>query len=243
MYASPQDNYLLKSLPEEVYARLLPELEPVQFFLGQSVYESGNTMEYVYFPADCIVSLVHLMNNDTSAEIAIVGFEGVVGISLFLGGGSAPSRGVVQNAGTAYRLKASRLNAEFDAGGGFQKILLCYTQALIAQMSQTAVCNRHHTLEQQLCRWVLLSIDRLPTDEMKMTELLVANMLGIRDGAVSSVAEKLQFARLIQYRHGNLKVLDRTGLEILVCECYDVVKNEYLRLLPGMENHQRVVPR
>ena len=242
MYASPRNNYLLQSLPQDVYVRLLPNLEPVEFLLGQSVYEPGDTMKYVYFPVDCIVSLLQVMINATSAETAIVGFEGVVGISLFMGGGSAPSRGVVQNAGTAYRLKASMLNAEFGAGGPFQKILLCYTQALIAQMSQTAVCNRHHTLEQQLCRWVLLSIDRLPGDEMKMTELLVANMLGIRVGAVSGVAEKLQFARLIQYTHGNLKVLDRDGLKLLVCECYDVVKNEYLRLLPGMENFQRVVP-
>ena len=242
MIMTPKSNYLLNSLPEDVYARLLPELEPITVFLGQSVYESGHTMQHVYFPADCIVSLLHVMNNGAAAEISIVGFEGVVGISLFMGGGSAPSRGVVQNAGTAYRLKASVLKAEFDAGGEFQKALLRYTQALIAQMSQTAVCNRHHTLEQQMCRWVLLSIDRLHSDEMKMTEQLVANMLGVRQGAVSSVAEKLEFARLIQYAHGDIKVLDRIGLEILVCECYEVVKNEYLRLLPGIEHHQRAVP-
>lgn len=234
MTNSPKANYLLNSLPEEVYARLLPELELVTFFLGQSIYESGSTMEHVYFPADCIVSLLHVMNNRASAEIAVVGFEGVVGISLFMGGGSAPSRGVVQNAGTAFRLKASVLKTEFDAGGPFQKALLCYTQALIAQMSQTAVCNRHHTLEQQLCRWVLLSIDRLPSDEMKMTELLVANMLGIRLEAVSNMAKKLQFARLITYTHGHITVLNRNGLETLVCECYGVVKDEYERLLPGM---------
>lgn len=234
MTNNPKANYLLNSLPEEVYARLLPELEPVTFFLGQSVYESGSTMEHVYFPTDCIVSLLHIMANGASAELAMVGFEGMVGISLFLGGGGAPNRGVVQNAGIAFRLKASVLKTEFDAGGPFQKGLLCYTQALIAQMSQTAVCNRHHTLEQQLCRWVLLSIDRLPSDEMKMTELLVANMLGIRLEAVSEIAEKLQFARLIQYLHGHITVLNRTGLETLVCECYGVVKNEYKRLLPGL---------
>lgn len=234
MSNSPKANYLLNSLPEEVYARLLPDLEQVTLSLGQSVYESGNEMAHVYFPTDSIVSLLHVMNNDASAEISVVGFEGVVGISLFMGGGSTPTRGVVQNAGTAFRLKASVLKTEFDMGGVFQKLLLLYTQALIAQMSQTAVCNRHHTLEQQLCRWVLLSIDRLPNDEMKMTEQLVANMLGIRHEVVSDVAGKLQFARLIHYTHGNITVLNRTGLKILVCECYGVVKDEYERLLPGM---------
>lgn len=239
--SQPQSNYLLGTLPAELYARLAPELEPVRLALGQSVYESGNTMQHAYFPTDSIVSLLHVMANSASAEIAIVGYEGVVGISLFLGGGSTPSRGVVQNSGTALRIKASVLKTEFDVGGPFQKILLCYAQALIAQMSQTVACNRHHTLEQQLCRWVLLSIDRLRSNDLRMTDRLVANMLGTRIEAVSDLARKLQFARLIRYQPGHITVLDRPGIETLVCECYGVVRSEYQRLLPGMSDERRPV--
>ncbi|MHB1544456.1 MAG: Crp/Fnr family transcriptional regulator [Gammaproteobacteria bacterium] len=241
MFASPKDNYLLNSLPPEAYARLQPELEPVTLTLGQSIFESGKAMTHVYFPSDCIVSLLHVMNNRTSAEIAVVGFEGVVGVSSFMGDSATHNRAAVQNAGTAYRVKASVMQAEFDMGTTLQKAILCYTQALIAQMSQTAACNRHHTLEQQLCRWVLLSIDRLRSDEMKMSEELVANMLGIRLGAVSEVTEKLQFARLITYLDGRISVLNRVGLESLVCECYGVVESEYERLLQGIRLQPRPV--
>ena len=230
----PKANYLLNAVPTEQYAHLLANLEPVTLALGQCLHEPGHDLSYVYFPIDCIVSLLHVMNNSTSAEIAVVGYEGVVGVSSFMGDRITHNRAVIQNAGTAYRLKASVMQAAFDEGGPLQKGLLCYTQALIAQMSQTAACNRHHTLEQQLCRWVLLTIDRMRSDEMKMTEELVANMLGIRLGSVSEITEKLQFARLITYTDGRIAVLNRAELEILVCECYGVVEAEYERLLSGI---------
>jgi CRP-like cAMP-binding protein len=231
---APNDNYILASLPADAYGRLLPHLEKVSLTLGQSLYESGVELEHMYFPIDCIISLLYIAHNGTSSEISVVGFEGILGIGLFMGGGGAPNRAIVQNAGTAYRLKAELLKDEFEAGGALLTQLLRYTQALMTQMAQTAVCNRHHTVEQQLCRWVLLSIDRLPTDEMKMTNQLVANMLGIRLDKVSDLASSLQFARLIQYDSGNITVLNRAGLEILVCECYQVIKKEYERLQPKL---------
>lgn len=196
------------------------------------MYESGDELEHMYFPIDSIISLLYVTENGSSSEISVVGFEGILGIGLFMGGGGAPNRAIVQNAGTAFRLKAGLLKGEFAAGGSLLLLLLRYTQALMTQMAQTAVCNRHHSVEQQLCRWVLLSIDRLPSEEMKMTEQLVANMLGIRHDKVKDIADKLQFARLIHYDNGNITVLNRPELEILVCECYQVIKKEYERLQP-----------
>jgi len=233
--ANPKVNYILASLPADAYARLLPHLEEVSLTLGQSLYESGVELEHMYFPIDSIISLLYIAENGTSSEISIVGYEGVLGIGLFMGGGGAPNRAIVQNAGTAFRLKAELLKDEFAAGGSLLMLLLRYTQALMTQMAQTAVCNRHHSVEQQLCRWVLLSIDRLPSDKMKMTNLLVANMLGIRLDKVMDMASRLQFTRLIHYDSGNITVLNRPGLEILVCECYQVIKKEYERLQPVLK--------
>ena len=232
--ANPKDNYILASLPADAYGRLLPHLEDVSLTLGQSIYESGAELEHMYFPIDSIISLLYIAENGTSSEISVVGFEGILGIGLFMGGGGAPNRAIVQNAGTAFRLKAGLLKDEFAAGGSLLMLLLRYTQALMTQMAQTAVCNRHHSLEQQLCRWVLLSIDRLPSNVMEMTNLLVANMLGIRLDKVTDLASKLQFARLIHYDNGNITVLNRAELEILVCECYHVIKKEYERLQPEL---------
>ncbi len=232
--ANPKENYILASLPAEAYARLLPHLEQVSLTLGQSLYESGVELKYMYFPIDSIISLLYISENGSSSEISIVGFEGILGIGLFMGGGGAPNRAIVQNAGTAYRLKAELLKDEFAAGGSLLLQLLRYTQALMTQMAQTAVCNRHHSVEQQLCRWVLLSIDRLPSNEMKMTNELVANMLGVRLDKVTDVASRLQFARLIHYDHGSIIVLNRLELETLVCECYQVIKKEYHRLQPEL---------
>jgi CRP-like cAMP-binding protein len=200
--------------------------------LGMAVYESGAKLDYVYFPTDCIVSLLYVMKDGASAEIAVVGHEGLVGISLFMGGESTPSRAVVQSAGHAYRLPSRILKREFEYGGPLQHLLLRYTQALITQMAQTAVCNRHHSVEQQLCRWLLLSLDRLPSDELTMTQELIANMLGVRREGVTEAAGHLQTAGLIQYNRGRIKVLDRPSLEQRVCECYAVVKRESDRLLP-----------
>jgi CRP-like cAMP-binding protein len=233
--AHPKCNYVLASLPADSYARLVPHLEEVWLTLGQSLYESGVELEHMYFPVDCIISLLYLAHNGTSSEISVVGSEGVLGIGLFMGGGGAPNRAIVQNAGAAFRLKAELLTDELDAGGTLLMLLLRYTQALMTQMAQTAVCNRHHSVEQQLCRWLLLSIDRLPTNEMKMTNQLVANMLGVRLDKAMDMSSKLQFARLIDYDNGNINVLDRPGLEILVCECYQVIKKEYKRLQPVLE--------
>ena len=200
--------------------------------LGWAVYESGSQMGYVYFPTSSIVSLLYVMENGSSAEIAITGNEGLVGISLFMGGESTPSRAVVQSEGNGYRLKASILKREFELGGPLQHLLLRYTQALITQMSQTAVCNRHHTLDQQLCRWLLLSLDRLSSNELRMTQELISNMLGVRREGVTEAAGNLQAAGLIHYRRGKITVLDRSKLEQRVCECYSVVKKELDRLLP-----------
>jgi CRP-like cAMP-binding protein len=229
---SPRQNQLLAALPAADYECLLPHLEQVQLELGKVLYESGSQQGYVYFPTTCIVSLLYVMQDGSSAEIAIVGNEGVVGIALFMGGESTPSRAVVQSAGYGYRLSASVLETEFGKGGDLQHLLLRYTQALITQMSQTAVCNRHHAVEQQLCRWLLLSLDRLPSNELTMTQELIANMLGVRREGVTEAAGHLQAAGLIHYSRGKITVLDRPKLEIRVCECYAVVKREYDRLLP-----------
>src|SRR5687767_7258051 len=230
---TPKQSHLLNALPEAVYERLLPDLELVPLPLGQAVYESGKEQEYVYFPSASIVSLLYVMEDGSSAEIAVVGNEGVVGIALFMGGETTPSRAVVQSAGYAYRLKASLLKKEFERGGPLQYLLLRYTQALITQMAQTAVCNRHHSVEQQLCRWLLLSLDRLPSNELTMTQELIANMLGVRREGVTQAAGQLQEAGLIHYSRGHITVLDRPKLEKRVCECYAVVKRESDRLLPG----------
>ncbi|HJS37488.1 MAG TPA: Crp/Fnr family transcriptional regulator [Burkholderiales bacterium] len=227
----PARNLLLASLPEEDFGRLQPSLEPVALPLGWALYESGDRQAHVYFPTEGIVSLLYVMENGASAEIAVAGNEGLVGVSLFMGGESTPSRAIVQCAGHAYRLGAEILKREFERGGPLQHLLLRYTQALITQMSQTAVCNRHHTVEQQLCRWLLLSLDRLASNELRMTQELIANMLGVRREGVTEAAGRLQDAGLIRYQRGQIAVLDRPGLERRVCECYAVVKRECDRLL------------
>ena len=228
---TPKQSHLLNALPAADFERLLPDLELVQLPLGSAIYESGKEQEYVYFPSTSIVSLLYVMEDGSSAEIAVVGNEGVVGIALFMGGETTPSRAVVQSAGYAYRLKASLLKKEFERGGPLQYLLLRYTQALITQMAQTAVCNRHHSVEQQLCRWLLLSLDRLPSNELSMTQELIANMLGVRREGVTEAAGKLQAAGMIEYSRGKIIVLDRQKLEGWVCECYAVVKRESDRLL------------
>ncbi|MGA7986699.1 MAG: Crp/Fnr family transcriptional regulator [Burkholderiales bacterium] len=223
-------NRLLAALPAADLERLLPKLEPASLKLGSALYESGSTQGFVYFPTDSIVSLLYVMEDGSSAEIAVVGNEGVVGLALFMGGETTPSRAVVQSAGNAFRLGASVLKAEFGRGGELQHLLLRYTQALITQMAQTAVCNRHHSVEQQLCRWLLLSLDRLPANELTMTQELIANMLGVRREGVTEAAGKLQDAGMIRYSRGKITLLDRPKLEARACECYAVVKREYDRL-------------
>jgi CRP-like cAMP-binding protein len=230
--AEPRNNFLLAALPDPEWERWQPLLERVEMPLGQVLYESGATLAHVVFPATAIVSLLYVMENGASAEIAVVGNEGLVGISLFMGGESTPSRAVVQSAGQGFRLPAQLMKDEFNRAGPVLHLLLRYTQALITQMSQTAVCNRHHSLDQQLCRWLLLSLDRLWTNELAMTQELIANMLGVRREGVTEAALKLQEAGLISYARGHIKVLDRPGLEKRTCECYAVVKREYDRLLP-----------
>ena len=229
---SPKQNHILAALPTEDYARLLPELELIPMPLGRALYESGGHMSHVYFPTTSIVSLLYVMENGASAEIAIVGNHGLVGISLFMGGETTTNRAVVQSAGHGYRLGVSVLKREFAAGGNLQHLALRYTQALITQMTQTAVCNRHHKLDQQLCRWLLLSLDRLQGNELVMTQELIANMLGVRREGVTEAAGRLQAAGLIHYNRGHITVLDRAKLEQRVCECYAVVKKEHARLLP-----------
>ncbi|WP_319560693.1 Crp/Fnr family transcriptional regulator [Marispirochaeta sp.] len=231
----PKQNGLLSVLPEEEYHRIVPQLQLVELPLGKVLYESGASLDWVYFPTDSIVSLLYVMENGASAEIAVVGYEGIVGIALFMGGETMPNRAVVQSAGKAYRLKAQTLTWEFNRGGEFQHILLRYTLALLTQMGQTAVCNRHHTVDQQLCRWLLLSLDRLPSNELSMTQELIANMLGVRREGVTEAAGKLQKAGLIEYHRGKITVINRPGLEKRVCECYQVVKDEFARLLPGLQ--------
>ncbi|MEO6688508.1 MAG: Crp/Fnr family transcriptional regulator [Dokdonella sp.] len=231
--ANPLANRLLAALPKAEWARWLPYLEPVDLPLGRVLYESGSKLAYVYFPTTSIVSLLYVMENGSSAEIAVVGNEGIVGISLFMGGESTSSRAVVQSAGGGFRLKANVMMLEFNRAGPALHLLLRYTQALITQMAQTAVCNRHHSLDQQLCRWLLLSLDRLPGNELVMTQELIANMLGVRREGVTESAGRLHKAGLIKYQRGRITVLSREGLEKRTCECYAVVKNEYDRLLPA----------
>lgn len=225
-------NRLLAALPAEVWHRWQPHLEWVNMPLGQVVCESGSGLSHAYFPITSIVSLLGVTENGSSAEIAVVGCDGIVGISLFMGGTSTPSRAVVQSAGHGLKLRAEVLMAEFNQGGPVMRLLLRYTQALITQMAQTAVCNRHHVLDAQLCRWLLISLDRLPGPELVMTQELIANMLGVRREGVTEAAIKLQKEGLIRYARGHITVLDRAGLEERACECYAVVKGEYDRLLP-----------
>ena len=227
----PVENRLLAALPPEDYQRLLPQLQQVSFSLGEVVYEFGGHLDYVYFPTDSIVSLLYTMENGTSAEMGLTGNDGVVGIALFMGGGTMPNRAVVQSGGAAIRMKAKLLQDEFARGGKFQQVLLRYTQALITQISQTAVCNRLHSVEQQLCRWLLLSHDRVKADELIMTQELIADMLGVRREGVTVAAGQLQDAGAISYVRGHIKILDRKKLEETVCECYKVVKDELDRLL------------
>jgi CRP-like cAMP-binding protein len=228
---SPRQNHLLAALPAKDYDRLLSDLQLVPLPLGWVVYESGGKLSYVYFPTNSIISMLYVMEDGASAEIAVTGYEGLVGIALFMGGETTPSRAVVQSAGYGYRLRAAVLKREFDQGGKLQHLALRYTQALITQMAQTAVCNRHHSIEQQLCRWLLLSLDRLPSNDLTMTQELIANMLGVRREGVTDAAGHLQKAGLIRYSRGHIVVVDRPKLEARVCECYAVVKKEYDRLL------------
>ena len=228
---SPTQNQLLAALPPAEFERMAAHLELVPMDLGEALYESGGRLEHVYFPTTSIVSLLYVLENGASAEIAVVGNEGLLGISLFMGGETTPSRAVVQSAGHGYRLKAGLIKEEFSRAGPVLRLLLRYTQALITQIAQTAVCNRHHTVEQQLCRWLLLSLDRLPTASVSMTQELIANMLGVRREGVTEAAGNLQRAGLIRYSRGRIDVLDRPGLERTVCECYGVVKLEFDRLL------------
>jgi CRP-like cAMP-binding protein len=230
---APQRNQLLSSLSELETARWMPQLEQVDLPLGKVLYESGSKLTHVYFPTTSIVSLLYVMENGASAEIAVVGNEGIVGVSLFMGGESTPSRAVVQSGGEGLRLKANILMREFNRAGPVLHLLLRYTQALITQMSQTAVCNRHHSLDQQLCRWLLLSLDRLQSSQLVMTQELIANMLGVRREGVTEAAGHLHNAGIINYRRGHITVLDRALLERRTCECYAVVKKEYDRLLPA----------
>jgi CRP-like cAMP-binding protein len=229
---NPRDNRLLASLPDAEYETLLPRLERTPMPLGMAVYESGSAQGFVYFPIDSIVSLLYVLENGASTEIAVTGNEGLVGIALFMGGESTPSRAVVQSAGNGYRVRGSVLRKLFESSGEVQHLLLRFTQALITQMTQTAVCNRHHTVDQQLCRWLLLMLDRLSSDEVRMTQELIANMLGVRREGVTESAGRLQADGLIEYSRGRIRVLDRRRLEARVCECYAVVRREYERLLP-----------
>ncbi|PKO53485.1 MAG: Crp/Fnr family transcriptional regulator [Betaproteobacteria bacterium HGW-Betaproteobacteria-20] len=231
---NPHLNHLLEALLKADYDRLFPNLEFIEMPLGQVLCESGDKLKHVYFPTTSIVSLLYVMENGASAEIAVVGNEGILGVPILLGGDSTPSRAVVQSAGYGYRMKALLLKNEFNQAGQLQRLLLRYTQALITQMAQTAVCNRHHSVEQQLCRWLLLSIDRLSGNELCMTQELIANMLGVRREGVTEAAGALQQLGLINYHRGHITVLDRKGLEAKSCECYQVVKNEFDRLLPAL---------
>ncbi|SEO39391.1 Crp/Fnr family transcriptional regulator [Nitrosovibrio sp. Nv6] len=233
----PNQNHLLAALPAAELERLKPHLELIHLPLGDVLCESGGRLPYVYFPTSTIISLHYILENGASSEIAGVGNEGMLGISLFMGGESTPSWATVQTAGHGYRLKAALLLQEFNQGGPVQRLLLRYTQALITQISQTAVCNRHHTIEQQLCRWLLLTLDRLNSEELVMTQELIASMLGVRREGITEAAGKLQQAEIIRYRRGHITVLDRTGLEAHVCECYDVVKKEFDRLFRDVRKY------
>ncbi len=230
----PQDNQLLAALAPELWRRWEPLLESAELPLGKVLCESGCTMSYVYFPTTAIVSLLYVMEDGSSAEIAVVGNEGIVGIAGLMGGESTPSRAVVQSAGSGYRMRAQAIHKEFERSSDVRQLLLRYTQALMTQMAQTAACNRHHSLDQQLCRWLLMSLDRLQSDELVMTQELIANMLGVRREGVTEAALKLQAAGLIRYARGHINVLDRAGLERRTCECYAVVRDEHHRLLPDV---------
>jgi len=238
---NPNQNHLLAALPTAEFERLAAHLELVPMPLGEILYEPGGQLLHAYFPTTAIVSLHYVMESGASAETAGVGNEGVVGISLFMGGDSTPSSAVVQTAGHGYRLESRLLKQEFNRGGLLQRLLLRYTQALITQMSQTAACNRHHSVEQQLCRWLLLTLDRIPSHELIMTQELVASMLGVRREGITEAAGKLQHAGFIRYRRGHISVLERSGLETLACECYAVVKKELSRLLPDVRHRQGIV--
>src|SRR4249919_2592864 len=229
---TPLQNHLLAALPADVQERLFPHLELVPMPLGQVLYESGDTLRHVYFPTNAIVSLLYVMESGASAEISVVGNEGLIGVALFMGGESTPSRAIVQSAGYAYQLLGQRIKDEFNRHGDMLHLMLRYTQCLITQMAQTAVCNRHHSIDQQLCRWLLLSLDRLPSNRLTMTQELIANMLGVRREGVTDAALKLQKLGVIRYSRGQITVLDRPRLEELVCECYSVVRRETQRLLP-----------
>jgi CRP-like cAMP-binding protein len=233
-----RQNHLLAALPDPEYGRLVAELELVAMEFGDVIYESGIEQGHVYFPTDCIVSLLYVMEDGSSAEIAVVGNEGIIGIALFMGGETTPSRAIVRSAGHAYRLKGGLLKREFKRSAEFQQLMLRYTQALITQMSQTAVCNRHHSVDQQLCRWLLLSLDRLASNELTMTQELIANNLGVRREGITEAAGKLQSAGLIRYSRGRITVVNRPGLEAQCCECYRVVKKEFDRLLPDIGAHR-----
>lgn len=230
----PQQNHLFQALPAEARERVFPKLELVEIPLGHVLHESGAALQHVYFPIDAIVSLLYVMENGASVEIAVVGNEGMVGVALFMGGETTPNRAVVQSSGYAYRLRGQLLKEEFSRSGALQHLLLRYTQALLTQMAQTAVCNRHHTVDQQLCRWLLMSLDRLSTNKLVMTQDLIANMLGVRREGVTQAAGKLQGRGLIEYQRGRITVIDRPGLERACCECYAVVKLEFDRLLPDV---------
>jgi CRP-like cAMP-binding protein len=230
----PRQNRLLAALPATDYQELVSDLEPVALTAGMALYESGRPQPYLYFPASAVVSLLYLLEDGSSTEIALCGREGVVGVSLFMGGGATPSRGVVQIPGHAWRMRAASMKKSFDRGGALQGLLLRFTQALITQMTQTAVCNRHHAVDQQVCRWLLLALDRLGASEVAMTQERIAHLLGVRREGVNEAAGKLQAAGLIEYSRGRIRVLERAGLETRVCECYAVVKAEYDRLLPAL---------
>lgn len=230
----PRQNHLLAALPESDFGRIIPSLELIDLQLGRALYESGRPFTNVYFPISSIVSLLYVLENGASAEISVVGNEGIVGIALFMGGESMPNRAIVQSAGKAFRLDGQTLKQEFGRSGAFQHLLMRYTLALFSQMAQTAVCNRHHSVDQQLCRWLLLSHDRLAGDELTMTQELIADMLGVRREGVTEAAGKLQLAGLIHYSRGHIVILDRPGLEARVCECYEVVRKEFKRLLPDV---------
>jgi len=235
---TPLHNHLLAALPADVQERLFHRLERVPLHLGKVLYESGDAMRHVYFPTDSIVSLLYVMENGSSAEISVVGNEGLIGVAVFMGGESTPSRAIVQSAGHAYRLPGQQLKDEFNRHGAMLLLMLRYTQALITQMAQTAVCNRHHTIDQQLCRWLLLSLDRLPGNSLTMTQELIANMLGVRREGVTDAAGKLQKAGVIEYSRGQITVLDRDKLETMSCECYAVVRKETDRLLNYLPSHR-----
>ena len=237
----PNQNHLLATMLDAEYDRLAPHLELIEMPLGDVLYESGDKLRHIYFPSTSIISLHYVLEDGASSEIAGVGNEGMVGISMFMGGNSTPSRAVVQTGGHGYRLMSPILMEEFNRAGAVMRLLLRYTQALITQMSQTAVCNRHHSVEQQLCRWLLLTLDRMPTNELTMTQELIANMLGVRREGVTEAAGRLQERGLIRYRRGHITVLDRAGLEDNVCECYEVVRKEFTRLMSDVRQRQQNV--